>query len=186
MKSSTMLLGALALALAGTAAAQIADSAANGFTYKATLDLHAPPDTVYQRLLAIGNWWSSGHTFSGDAHNMSIDARAMGCWCEKLPSGGAVRHMEIVNVMPGKMLVMSGGLGPLQFMAATGTMIFRLAPLDKGTKLDISYGVSGYFPAGTANLTGPVAGVLTEQFTRFQSYVETGNPEPSPARPREQ
>ena len=51
----------------------------------------------------------------------------MGCWCEKLPNGGGVRHMQVVNVMPGKMLVMTGGLGPLQSMAATGSMSFKLS-----------------------------------------------------------
>ena len=64
-------LGVLLLALSLGAAAEIADSAANGFTYKLTLNLQAPPETVYQRLLSVGNWWGSDHTFSGDAHNLS-------------------------------------------------------------------------------------------------------------------
>jgi hypothetical protein len=54
------------------------------------------------------------HTFSGDAHNLSIDDKATGCFCEKLASGGGVRHMEVVCADPGKKLVLSGALGPLQ------------------------------------------------------------------------
>ncbi len=177
-----MLPAVIALALAPTlAAATVADSAATGFTYKTTLDLSAPPDTVYQRLLMIGHWWGSSHTFSGDAHNLSIEARPMGCWCEKLPNGGGVRHMQVVNVMPGKLLVLTGGLGPLQAMAATGAMTFRLTAQGQGTKLDITYAVTGYFPGGSDNLSGAVDKVLTEQFTRFKSYVETGSPEPKSA-----
>ena len=159
------------------ASAEIADSAANGFTYKLTLNLRAPPETVYQRLLAIGNWWGSSHTFSGDARNLSIDPKPMGCWCEKLPNGGGVRHMQVVNATPGKMLVITGGLGPLQFMAATGSMIFKFSPQQGGTKLEITYGVTGYFPGGTSGLAPAVESVLTTQFTRFKSYVETGSPD---------
>ena len=40
--------------------------------------------------------------------------------CEKLPNGGGVRHMEVVYAAPGKALVMSGELGPMQVMAAAG------------------------------------------------------------------
>jgi len=179
MKLKLAVLALIVTATTLNAFAEIADSAANGFTYKTTLQLSAPPDAVYQKLLSIGNWWSSSHTFSGDAHNMSIDPKAMGCWCEKLPSGGGVRHMQVVNVMPGKMLVMTGGLGPLQSMAATGSMTVRLTPANGGTKLDVMYAVTGYFPGGTGQLTGPVNTVLDEQFARFKSYVETGNAAPA-------
>lgn len=173
----TAFVAAILMALAVTASAEIADSAANGFTYKLVLNLQAPPETVYQRLLAIGNWWSSGHTFSGDAHNMSIDARPMGCWCEKLSNGGGVRHMQVVMAMPGKMLVMTGGLGPLQTMAATGSMKIGIASANGGTQLQVTYSVTGYLPAGMNSLAAPVDGVLTEQFMRFKNYVETGNPD---------
>jgi uncharacterized protein YndB with AHSA1/START domain len=174
----TILLAVIVAALAqACAAAEIADSAANGFTYKLVLNLQAPPETVYQRLLNVGNWWNSSHTFSGDAHNMSIDPKPMGCWCEKLPNGGGVRHMQVVTVMPGKMLVMTGGLGPLQSMAATGAMKIVLAPANGGTQLQVTYSVTGYLPAGMNTLAAPVDGVLTEQFTRLKNYVETGKPE---------
>ena len=176
-----ILLVVIVVALAQAyASAEIADSAANGFTYKLVLNLQAPPETVYQRLLLVGNWWSSSHTFSGDAHNMILDAKPMGCWCEKLPNGGGVRHMQVVMAMPGKMLVMTGGLGPLQSMAATGSMKFALAPANGGTQMQVTYSVTGYLPAGMNSLAAPVDGVLTEQFTRLKNYVETGNPESAP------
>jgi hypothetical protein len=136
---------------------------------------------VYQRLLAIGNWWSSDHTYSGDAHNMSMDARPMGCWCEKLPNGGGVRHLQVVMAMPGKMLVMTGGLGPLQTMAATGSMSFKFSPEQGGTRVELTYAVAGYLPAGMNSLAAPVDGVLTEQFMRFKNYVETGKPDAASA-----
>jgi uncharacterized protein YndB with AHSA1/START domain len=174
MKRKVLLAVIVVVLAQAYASAEIADSAANGFTYKLTINLQAPPETVYQRLLSVGNWWSSDHTFSGDAHNMSIEPKPMGCWCEKLPSGGGVRHMQVVAVMPGKMLVMTGGLGPLLSVAATGSMKISLAPANGGTQLQVTYSVTGYLPAGMNTWAAPVDGVLTEQFTRLKNYVETG------------
>jgi len=107
----------------------------------------------------------------------------MGCFCEKLPPGGAARHMEVVRFVPGKTLVMSGGLGPLQSIAATGSMTIQLSP-DKGaTKLAVSYTVAGYVPAGMNSWAAAVDGVLTEQFMRLKNYVEQGDPAPKSGQP---
>ena len=100
--------------------ADVADSAANGFTVKATVTIQAAPAVVYQKLVRnVGDWWDPGHTFSGDARNLMIDAKPMGCFCEKLPNEGGVRHLEVVFAAPGKTLVMTGGLGPLQSLAGS-------------------------------------------------------------------
>ena len=172
-----ILLALLIAVFQSDAGAEITDSAPNGFTYTQVLTIKATPEVVYRRLLEVGNWWDSAHTFSGDAHNLTMDARPMGCWCEKLSHGGGVRHMEFVSVMPAKMLVLTGALGPLQSMAATGTMKFTLSPSGGDTKLDVTFSVGGYLPTGMNSLAAPVAGVLTQQFTRLKSYIETGSPE---------
>ena len=105
---------ALSFLAIGPAGGAVADSGANGFTVKISVVIHAAPEEVYQKLVHnVGEWWSSDHTFSGDAHNLTIDDKPMGCWCEKLTTGGA-RHMEVVLAAKGKALVMSGGMGPLQ------------------------------------------------------------------------
>ena len=89
---------------------------------KTTLTVQAMPALVYERLVHhVGDWWNSAHTFSHDAHNLSIQDKAMGCFCETLPDGGSVRHMEVLNAAPGKALVLSGALGPMQSLAVTGT-----------------------------------------------------------------
>jgi uncharacterized protein YndB with AHSA1/START domain len=170
--------GILALLPAGSAAA-VADSSANGFNLRISVTIQAAPDEVYRRLVHnVGEWWSSDHTFSGDAHNLSIEEKAMGCFCEKLPKGGGVRHMEVINFAPGKTLVLTGGLGPLQSMAATGNMTFQISAAPGGTKLDVTYAVVGYLAAGMNGLAGPVDGVLMEQITRLKNYIERGNPAP--------
>ena len=156
------------------AIAEVADSAANGFTIKSTVNMQAVPADVYQAILQVGDWWDPAHTFSGDARNLSIDAKAMGCWCEKMPAGGAVRHMEVLTVMPGKTLVFSGGIGPLQSLGVAGSMKFQLTAAEGGTKLDFSYAVGGYLAAGLNTLAPIVDRVLGEQLARLKGYVERG------------
>ena len=171
-------LGVLFVGLAASAAwAEVADSSASGFTVKVTLDIHAAPSDVFQKLMRdVGAWWSPEHTFSHNSHNLSIEEQVQGCFCEKLPDGGGVRHMEVVYLAPGKALVLSGALGPLQSLAATGSLTIALAPASGGTKLDVSYAVAGYVPAGMNTWAAPVNSVVTEQFTRLKNYVERGDP----------
>src|ERR1700730_14495977 len=105
------------------ALADVVDSSGAGFTVKPTLNIQANPDAVYRSLIHnIGDWWSSEHSFSGNSHNLSIEEKAGGCFCEKLPNGGGVRHLQVLFVAPGKTLRMGGGLGPLQGIAANGSM----------------------------------------------------------------
>jgi uncharacterized protein YndB with AHSA1/START domain len=157
--------------------AEVADSSANGFTIKITTSIHAAPADVYKKLVHnVGDWWNPQHTFSGDAHNLSIEEHPMGCFCEKLPNGAGVRHMEVLFFAPGKMLRLSGALGPLQELAATGALTFTLTPDNDGTKLEVTYAVGGYLAQGMNSFAAPVDGVLSEQVARLKNYVETGNP----------
>ncbi|HWZ44562.1 MAG TPA: SRPBCC family protein [Candidatus Saccharimonadales bacterium] len=166
------------------APAEVKDSSANGFTITITLNIQAPPENVYERFMRIGNWWSPEHTFSRDAHNLSIEEKAGGCWCEKLPNQGGVRHMQVVYLAPGKRIVMNGGLGPLQSVAAAGAMEITFAPAEGGTKMKMTYAVMGYQPAGMNTWAAPIDSVLTEQLTRLKNFVEKGDPalkaEPAP------
>ncbi len=157
----------------------VVDSSASGFTVRTTLAIRAAPEDVYRRLVRnVGDWWNSSHTFSGNAHNLSLEEKTMGCFCEKLPDGGGVRHMEVVYFAPGKTLRLSGGLGPLQSIAAAGSMTIQLSASEGGTRLEVTYTVAGYLPAGMNTWAAPVDGVIEEQFTRLKSYIETGAPGP--------
>ncbi len=170
------------ISAAMTMMGEVVDSAANGFTVKITITIKAARDAVYRQIIHVGDWWDSAHTFSGDAHNLSIEEKPMGCWCEKLPQGG-VRHMEVVFLSPGKKLVMIGGLGPLQSMATTGSMSFQLSPAEGSTKLEVTYTVAGYLAAGLNNLAAPVDGVLGQQIGRLKNLMETGKAAPGASQP---
>jgi uncharacterized protein YndB with AHSA1/START domain len=180
MRSCLIVAAAAFLLAPNWAAAEVADSSANGFTVKLTLNIQASPDDVYRKLVHnVGDWWDADHTYSGNSHNLTIDEKPAGCFCEKLPGGGGVRHMEVAYLAPGKQLVLTGALGPLQSLAATGSMTIKFSPLDGGTKLEVAYTVVGYLPAGMNTFAATVDGVLKIQFTRLKNYAEHGDPVPA-------
>jgi hypothetical protein len=176
MKNSLILGFVLAVLVPGAAVCKVLDAAAAGFTVKQTQNVALTPDEAYRRFLRIGEWWNSAHTMSGDAHNLSIEEKAMGCFCEKIPGDGVVRHLEVAALVPGKLLRLTGGLGPLGSMAVTGTLTVQFTAAEGGTRVDITYVVGGYSPTGLDALAPPVDNVLAEQLTRFKNYGEHGNP----------
>ena len=169
----------------------VLESAPGGFTVRITLSVQATPADVYRALVRnVGDWWNPEHTFSGNAHNLSIDDKAMGCFCEKLADQGSVRHLEVVYAAPGQSLRMTGGLGPLQGIAASGSLTIALArPADaaapnatapnattpNATTVQVTYAVAGYQPTGMESWAAPVDAMLTDQFIRFKTFVEKGS-----------
>ena len=176
----TRRLGAVALAIAGAltagpAVAAVVDSTAAGFLVREEAVMGAAPDSVYRAIARIGSWWHPDHTWSGDARNLSLDPRAGGCFCERLPGGG-VQHMTVVYAAPGRQLRLVGGLGPLQGSGVAGSLTFALAPVAAGTAVQWSYSVGGYFTGGLAGIAGAVDEVLALQLARLKGFVETGQP----------
>jgi hypothetical protein len=167
----------LAAALLGSAAhAEVTDKSAAGFEVTEKAHIAAPAAKVYAALLTPGGWWSSQHSWSGDARNLSIDLTT-GCFCEKLPHG-YVRHMTVVFADGATTLRLFGGLGPMQFTGASGNLGFTLKPSGADTDLVVTYDVGGYAKGGLAEtLAAPVDTVLGEQVSRLKKYLETGKPD---------
>ena len=109
-----------------------------------TVHVAAASDKAYAALLQPARWWSSEHTFSGSAANLTFDARAGGCWCETLPGGGSVEHLRVVYVSPGKTLRLRGALGPFQGLAVAGVMTWSVKSVADGTDISFTYSVGGY------------------------------------------
>jgi hypothetical protein len=84
--------------------------------------------------------------------------------------------MDVVYVEPDKTLVLRGGLGPLQRLAASGSMTLALTATPDGTWLEVTFAATGYLPAGMNTLAAPVDGVLTGQVNRLKNLVEQGSP----------
>jgi hypothetical protein len=167
---------ALLILTAAPAEATVVDAAAGGFTVRQTVEVSASAAAAYRTLVdRAGEWWQSDHTFSGSAANLSIDARPGGCFCEKLPGGGGVRHLTVVYADAGKLLRLTGGLGPLQDMAVEGTMTWRFAESRGKTTIEMIYKVGGYAPGGFAALAPVVDMVLSTQVGRLKLLIDIGH-----------
>ncbi len=166
--------GALVItAMVGAARGEVVDISASGFTTRNTAVIAAPPSMVYVRLVDdIGKWWSPEHTYSKNAANLSIEARAGGSFLETLPGGGSVLHFAVVNAEPGKLLRLSGAMGPLQSMGVSGSLTWQLMPEGDRTQVVLTYAVGGYLPGGFDKIAPVADKVLAEQLGRLKAYIE--------------
>lgn len=169
----------LAVLLAAPGAADVASRSDLGFAVAGSDTVVATPEQTWRSLVAPSQWWSKTHTWSGDSANLRLEAWPGGCFCEVLPAGkgtarGAVEHMRIVYVRPGKMLRMKGALGPLQAEAVEGTLTVTLERVSGGTRIEWSYAVGGYMRFKPEEIARGVDQVLSEQFaslvTRLGRY----------------
>ncbi|MGI9294289.1 MAG: SRPBCC family protein [Pseudomonadales bacterium] len=168
----------LLLACPAAAWSEVTDANAHGFTSSIQLMIAATPERVYRALVhEVGRWWDPSHSYSGKAENLYIEAKPGGCFCERMAANGGVEHMRVVLLQPGKQLRLSGGLGPLQSVAAAGSMDFLLKRAGKSsTQLNYTYVVGGYRSGGLKEWSAVVDGVQAGQLQRLKSYVETGSP----------
>ncbi|KAF0186003.1 MAG: activator of HSP90 ATPase 1 family protein [Hyphomonadaceae bacterium] len=159
-------------AFSALANAEVLDANAGGFALKRTYEINAPRASVYRALIHPERWWSSSHTWSGTASNLSMSARAGGCFCERLANGGSVQHMTIVYAAPNQELRMFGALGPLQMTGASGHLNVKLEENGGKTNMSVTFDVGGYANGGLNNWALPVDGVLGEQFSALKALVE--------------
>ena len=175
----------LAAALALVAPVEVTASAPASFVLEASVTANAPIAQVWDTLRSPQRWWNPEHTYSGDAANLYLDSQATGCFCERMPKDkGSIEHAHIVYVAPGRMIRMTGSLGPLQAEATVGTLTFKLDPQGAGaTKVTMSYVVGGHMRQGGEALAPLVDKVLSDQLARLKTAAEAGPP-PEPVKPR--
>lgn len=162
----------IAVALAAPASAKVVADNAAGFAIEHETVIAAPPQRVYAAIGQPARWWSSAHSWSGKAVNLTLDLRAGGCFCERLPGGGGVEHARVVMAWPGKLVRLTGALGPLQSEALAATLTWELKPAAGGTQVKLTYVVAGFARTARAALPGAVDGVLGEQLTRLKAFAE--------------
>jgi uncharacterized protein YndB with AHSA1/START domain len=118
---------ALALSMAAPALAAPDYAEDNSFKLVIATVIQATPEQIYRMRGQPNRWWSSAHTYSGDARNLKLDLRAGGCFCDTIPKGqGSIEHGQVIHAVKGKLLRLSAPLGPLQDMAVTGTMTWKI------------------------------------------------------------
>ena len=150
---------------------------ATGFTSQHREEVKASSDDVWKALVQLPRWWNSSHTYSGQASNLSLDAQAGGCWCERWGDGQSVQHGTVVLAMPGRVLRVLGNLGPLQDLPVQGVLTFAITTQDGKTTLRMTYRVAGPADAGLEKLAPVVDRVIGEQYKRLKTMAETGKPE---------
>ena len=173
-----MMRGLLALfaLIAGSAAfsgaqARIVDQAPNGFTVENSEWVPADPDTAWKAFVNdVGKWWPADHSWWGDASKLSISEKAGGCFCE-LNGAQQAWHMTVTFVDPGKLMRMTGGLGPLQGMGLDGALEWRFAEEKGGTRITLWYRAGGYTPDDLSKFVPVIDKVQGLQLGGLAAYL---------------
>lgn len=163
------LAGALSLTIPpGPAAARVEVAAADQFRIVQEVTVPLAPERAWRRLVTVSAWWEGSHSYSGDARNLSLEARAGGCWCERW-AGGSVEHGRVLMAMPGRGLRVEGAFGPLQTMAVQAVMDFALSPGEAPgtTRIRLTYVASGSSASQLDAIAPAVDGVLGLQMARL-------------------
>lgn len=156
----------------------------SGFISSFRAEIKAAPAQAWGAVVQLPRWWNPSHTYSGNAANLSLDAQAGGCWCERWrDAAGAshsVQHAQVVLAQEGRVLRLNGAFGPLQDMAVVGVLTIVTASgtgAEAGQHfLRMTYRVAGAAEAGLDKMAPAVDGVIGEQFKRLKSLIETGQP----------
>ncbi|WP_395644854.1 SRPBCC domain-containing protein [Terricaulis sp.] len=168
-----------ALAVAGPARAELVSATPATFLVRAEADVSAAPSQAYVAITQPRRWWSSAHTYSGDAANLRLTPRAGGCWCETWDHGQSVEHMRVVAVIEHegvRTIRLAGGLGPLQEMGVNAVMTLTVTPREGGSKVTMTYRVAGEPGLALDQVAAPVDAVLMEQFGRLTRLLDGGAP----------
>ena len=151
----------LLLCFTPIAAADIVSASSEHFHLKLEKSVDATPETVWTRLIRPSDWWSSEHTYSGDAQNLRLTAIAGGDWRE-IWSGGSVWHGTVLQSQPPKTLRMQAPFGPLQGITLNVVWTVKLTELETGTSVSFEIVAHGPPSSRLNSLAGPVDGVFAE------------------------
>jgi len=173
MSKRHLILVAMLLGAGSAAQAEVVSAGPNGFELNYSMQLVAPPATVYAAFGQIGGWWAKGHTYSDNSTNLRLSLAPGGCFCERFPDGGGIEHMRVTYVDPGKRVVMTGSLGPLLYEATTGVMDVQFERLAGGTRFKLNYRVAGFAKGDAQKLAPLVDQVIGEQVKRFRGFATT-------------
>lgn len=177
----------LALLCAPGVQAEVRDASPQGFTVENARVVGVDAASAWTALVQdIDRWWPKDHSWWGEESTLSIEPRAGGCFCER--SGGReASHMRVALVNPGKLLRMTGGLGPLQGMGLHGAMEWRFEPVDDGTRITLWYRAGGYTPDDLSGFAPVVDRVQALQLGGLADFLEARRPsgegEPSETAP---
>lgn len=156
----------LVVAFVAPAVAEVKASAPDGLRLEYSGEMPLAKADAWKRVTTVGAWWS--HNYSGDIKNMTLDAKAGGCWCETW-AGGSVEHGRVLAAMAGSSLRLSAPLGPLQAMGVSAVLSIDLSDgkTPNTTAVKMTMNVVGSSLSGLDKMAVGVDGVLAEAFGRM-------------------
>lgn len=172
------ILGMAALCGMASAQAEVTNTADNGFTVQHQSVISGDTEAVWKAMIAPSRYWNGDHSWTGNAENFYLIPQAGGCFCELIrttsddnikSSDGSVQHMRVIYAHNGKMLRLSGALGPLQGEAVTGTLTMLLQPQGDATVVRFTYKVGGYMEFPVDQIAPAVDAVIGEQLARLSA-----------------
>ena len=175
--------GAIIAAVVWSAApahAEVVELRDDFFVVRHSASVPVSREDAWSALISPSEWWDESHSFSGDADNFSLDARAGGCFCEALPpvgdrfAAGSVRHLDVVLVDPGRTLRLVGGLGPLQGEPLHGVLTITFEPVGAKTQIQFEYVVGGPSRLDIAAIAPAVDAVIAGQLSNLAATLQSG------------
>lgn len=175
----------LALAvLAPGAAAETANVSPAGFDITIRRELRTPMEKAWPSIGRIGQWWSSAHTWSGNAANMTMELAAGSCFCERWSDGQgggeSVEHGRVVAVRRSDkeaLVRLQASLGPFQERPGAGILSFVVAAAENGSTLTVTYRFRGGADAGLDKVAAGVDKVIEQQADRLAKFIDSGKAE---------
>lgn len=162
-----MSLSWLLICFSSYAYADVKHKSDTGFIVAGEVRLPKKAESAWKQLLSINQWWEPSHSFSGNAANLYLDIHNEKCFCERW-QGSWVRHLAVIAVQEQKILMLEGGLGPLQSEGVHGVLTITLEDQMMSSVLKWSYKVHGFTEKGLSTWAAPVDQVLTKQFDNLR------------------
>lgn len=185
MRNFSKLFAGIALAaVSAPAFAEVQQVDEDHFVTRNEAVVSASLKETWLALISPARWWSSEHTWSADAANLTLTPQAGGCFCEKIPEvedasritlEGSVEHMRVIQAYPEVALRMVGALGPLQSEPVNGVLTIALSEAETeegtGTRIVWEYNVGGSMRYPVPVISTAVDGVMTLQLTRLSELL---------------
>ncbi|MEP7130772.1 MAG: ATPase [Sphingomicrobium sp.] len=167
------IIAAIVLLLASPTTASVVHADNHGFEVSQSVDVRLSASDALAAFTRVSSWWMTDHTYSGNPANLSLDPRPGGCLCEKLPGGGGVEHLRVTYFEPGKILILTGAMGPLLHEAVNGVLIVHADEAQGGSRVTIDYRASGFFNGGGEKFAAMVDRMLGDSIGHYKKFADS-------------